>query len=273
MQSFVMPLGFILFLFAETFVLGQGSPVPISWADQVPNISIRVDMTGSTVEQRGLGGADSPALTVRRTGRPNLTITPRAGSQKTVAATTASQFVTVANGQSGSILVARRVPYLEWLTTFGRDWAPPRDGFDFKFDEVGAYLNVHAQTGGTPSKPWVYITLTPELRGTVDGRAERVSFTRASTRVVAGHGRTLPVAAAGRTAAFFGMFMNDSGPGGRAEPVTISVTPTLMFKPAPDAGGPRKVQLRPQVPPVETFRITRPDLPEIPTMRLPAWAK
>lgn len=270
----VVPLFFVLLFVVPSVVsFGQGSPVPVSWADQVPNISIRVDMTGSTIEQRGLGGADAPTLTLRRTGRPNLTIAPRAGTQKSVAATTASQFVTVANGQSGSILVARRVPYLEWLTTFGRDWAPPREGFDFKFDEVGAYLNVHAQTAGSPSKPWVYITLTPELRGTVDGRAERVSFTRASTRVVAGHGRTLPVAAAGRAAAFFGMFMNDSGPGGSAEPVTMTVTPTLMFKPAPDAGGPRNVQLGPQVPPIETFRIKRPTLPEIPKMRLPAWAK
>jgi len=252
---------------------GQGSPTPVAMNERIPNISIRVDMAGATFERRGLGQADAPTLTLRRAGPGNLTISPRAGQQKGVAATTASQFVTVANGQSGSILVARRVPYLEWLTTFGRDWAPPREGFDFKFDEVGAYMNVHAQTGGPPSAPWVYITLTPELRGLVDGRPERVSFTRASTRVVAGHGRTLPVGAAGSAASFFRMFMNDSGPGGSASPVSMSVTPTLMFKPAPDAGGPRKMRLGPQVPPIETFKIKRPELPEVPKMRLPAWAK
>jgi len=195
-----------------------------------PPVNIRIDVDfdeagssrqrGVAVDARGIyrsGGGGGASVGVGLTDRSSQ-FNDRA-----------RQTLVVASGREASLRVGERVPWLEWIETWGRNAGVFESRVNWQ--DVGAFLVVEPTLIG--NGPDIRIRLTPELSGRVGGQPHRVRFAAAASEIVARAGETVSLAGLSQANEFYSRFLAGFDSAGARRTLNISLTPTLLAPTAP----------------------------------------
>ncbi len=192
-------------------VLGQADA-------QTPNVRVEVRMreAGATRDTRiGLEGGESGGAW---TWRPQLGYETTRWEGETV------QQLMAASGRDASLRVGERVPYLEWLMSYG--WRGGYMESHVQWQEVGAFLRMTPTVlaGGES----IHVRLVPELRGRVAGAPHQTSFIALATEVVVAPGQTVNVGGLAEDQDFYRRFLVGLDRHGTTQRLEIELTPHIV---------------------------------------------
>jgi hypothetical protein len=133
--------------------------------------------------------------------------------------------ILVSHGRSGSLRVGETVPQADWLLHQALGWG--LIAVEFQWQEVGAFLAVEPERIGTGADTRIRVRLTPELSGRVEGRPERIRFTRAATEVVVRPGEPMRLGGLGQDREFTRRFLAGIERGSRRAREDLWIVATL----------------------------------------------
>ncbi len=195
-----------------------------------PPVNIRIDVdfdeAGSS-RQRGVG-VDARGI-YRSGGGGGASVGIGLADRSSQFSDRARQTLVVASGREASLRVGERVPWLEWIETWGRNAGVFESRVNWQ--DVGAFLVVEPTLIG--EGPNIRIRLIPELSGRVGGQPHRVRFAAAATEIVARAGQTVSLAGLGQSNEFYSRFLVGFDAGGARRSLNIALTPTLLSPPSP----------------------------------------
>ena len=195
--------------------------------DTMPrNVRIDVRFEGGTSSRESSASVDVSGGVIREEGfnRTIFKVQPQVQQKSLTATKNVQQTLVVASGREGLLHVGENVPYVEWITGYGR-----RGGYiesEIAWQSVGSFLAVRPVIIG--DGPMIRITLTPELRGLVDGNPYHVQFSGVSTEVVVRDGQTFQLGGLAHDAEFYSRFLTGGGSGARSGLLQIYLTPRIM---------------------------------------------
>ncbi len=190
------------------------------------NVQIEVRFIG-----RGAGRASGVSVgaqgkVTRSEGITHTTfkVTPRVENQSFTASSGVSQMLMVASGREAFLQIGESVPYLEWIADYGLRCGALQQ--KVQWQNVGSYLAVQPTVIG--EGPMMRITLTPELRGLVDGQPLQTRFAQVATEIVASDGQTVSLGGLQQANEFYSMFLVGLDVAGREESLQITLTPRIV---------------------------------------------
>lgn len=183
--------------------------IEVSFAGQERGSDFAIGVSGGGAVVTGPGGA---SWEVR--ARPQV----RAGETRVTSSTT-QQLLTRSGGEA-SLAVGQEVPYLRELVQYGHRWGYIAQVYEMR--QVGAFLWVRPTVLG--GGPMVQVTLTPEVSGLVEGRRQRIRYTRAATTVTVRDGESLTIGAHGEHADFYSLFLAGLSQSRREASTRITLT-------------------------------------------------
>ncbi len=135
--------------------------------------------------------------------RATWTLTPQIEASSGTSDSLTRQHILMQSGNEASIAVGQEVPFVQELVSMGYHWGYLTRVVEMR--NVGATLKVRARVIG--DGPLVQVTLTPELSGLVDNRAERIRYTRVATSVTVQDGATITLGSFGEHSDFYRQFL------------------------------------------------------------------
>ena len=128
---------------------------------------------------------------------------PRLSAGETRATSSTRQQLLIRGGGEASLAIGEEVPFLRELIQYGHRWGYIEQVYEMR--HVGAFLWVRPTVLGDGST--VRVTLTPEVSGLVEGRPQRIRYTRVSTTVTVRDGESLTLGEQGEHADFYALFL------------------------------------------------------------------
>ena len=159
-----------------------------------------------------------------------IRIKPKVIDENTRGSSRVRQTLLVASGREGVLHIGDRVPYIEWLTSYGA-----RSGYlqqSVQWQDVGSRLVVSPFVIG--DGPLVRIRLTPELSGRVDGRPLETRFSGAATEVVVSDGETFKLGGLDQNRDVYSRFLVGVSEAGSQQTLDIFLTPHIIDPKVPD---------------------------------------
>lgn len=197
-----------------------------------PPVNIRIDVDFDEAgESRRRGVALDARGVYRSGGGGGASVGIGLADRSSQFSDRARQTLVVASGREASLRVGERVPWLEWIETWGRQTGVFESRVNWQ--DVGAFLVVEPTLIG--NGPNIRIRLIPELSGRVGGQPHRVRFAAAASEIVARAGETVSLAGLSQANEFYSRFLVGFDAAGARRSLRISLTPTLLATPAPPA--------------------------------------
>ena len=159
-----------------------------------------------------------------------IRIKPKVIDESTRGSSRVRQQLLVASGREGVLHIGDRVPYIEWLTSYGA-----RSGYlqqNVQWQDVGSRLVVAPVIVG--DGPLIRIRLTPELSGRADGRVLETRFSSASTEVVVSDGETFQLGGLDQNRDVYSRFLVGVSEAGSQQSLDIFLTPHIIDPRVPD---------------------------------------
>lgn len=190
-----------------------------------PPVNIRIDVDfdeAGDSRQRGVGVATEGVYRSGQGGR--VAIGVDLTHRSTQFGGRARQTLVVASGREATLRVGERVPWLEWIETWGRNAGVFESRV--RWQDVGASLVVQPTVIG--NGPDIRIRLIPELSGRVEGQPHRIRFAAAATEVIARAGETVSLAGLAQSNEFYSRFLVGFDSAGGRRSLNIALTPSLL---------------------------------------------
>jgi hypothetical protein len=168
--------------------------------------------------------ADGEVTRVDGVTSSKIRIKPRIIDENTRGSSRTRQTLLVASGREGVLHIGDRVPYIEWLTSYGA-----RSGYlqqSVQWQDVGSRLVVSPSVVG--DGPLIRIRLTPELSGRVDGQPLQTRFSGAATEVVVSDGETFQLGGLDQNRDMYSRFLVGVSEAGSQQTLDIFLTPHIM---------------------------------------------
>jgi len=192
----------------------------------VGNVRIDVHFRSVGVERASGASVSGKGAVVIGPGGTSgkISIQPQVHNMLTESSANTIQTLMVASGREASLRVGEQVPYIEWISEFG--WNGGYTTSYIQWQDVGSFLIVRPVIMGDGST--INITLTPELRGMVDGNPYRTTFTALKTEVMIRDGETMSIGGAVNNREFYSRFLVGVDRSGVQESLDIELTPRIM---------------------------------------------
>lgn len=190
-----------------------------------PPVNVRIDVDfdeAGDAQQRGIGITTEGVFHSNQGG--SVAIGVNVADRSTRFSGRARQTLVVASGREATLRVGERVPWLEWIETWGRNAGVFESRVHWQ--DVGAFLVVQPTVIGTG--PDIRIRLIPELSGRVEGQPHRIRFAAAATEVIARDGETVSLAGLAQANEFYSRFLVGFDSTGGRRSLNISLTPSLL---------------------------------------------
>lgn len=190
-----------------------------------PPVNVRIDVDfdeAGDARQRGVGVVTEGVYRSGQGGR--VAIGVDLTDRSTQFSGRARQTLVVASGREATLRVGERVPWLEWIETWGRNAGVFESRV--RWQDVGAFLVVQPTVIG--NGPDIRIRLIPELSGRVEGQPHRIRFAAAATEVIARAGETVSLAGLAQSNEFYSRFLVGFDNAGGRRSLNITLTPSLL---------------------------------------------
>jgi type II secretory pathway component GspD/PulD (secretin) len=193
----------------------------------VPPMNVKLDIVFNKVSRKSTQRASIEGdvdVKVEKDGtKTKYKIKPRVENMVSSGDGVTRQMLMVRNGGEARMMVGEEVPFAEWIVQLGRDWGYITQEFETR--NVGASLVLHAQVIGTG--PAIALTLTPELSNLVDGKANRIAFTRVATALTVQEGQPFTIGGLAENQEFYDRFL--VGIGHQATEGSVQITGTAWI--------------------------------------------
>jgi hypothetical protein len=205
-----------------------------------PPANIRVEVRFAGEDERSAFeasvGVDGGAVITPGGVEGGIRLRPRLRAESERGRGDARTSILVSHGRSGSLRVGETVPQADWLMQQAWGWGLV--SVEIRWQEVGAFLTVEPERIGTGDDTRIRVRLTPELSGLVDGRPERIRFTRAATEVVVRPGEPVRLGGLGRDREFTRRFLAGIERGSQRAREDLWITATLPDELPPESPPP-----------------------------------
>ena len=146
-------------------------------------------------------------------------------NQSTTTRENTTQMLVAMDGQSASIRVGERVPYVTWLTEYGYRHGYVRN-VEVEWRDVGSFLRMEP-TIVAPGL--IRVRLTPELSGRLgNGDRQSIQFTHLATEVTVRDGQTISIGGFSKDENFSSKFLIGRGSRGETSVTDITLTPRIL---------------------------------------------
>lgn len=189
------------------------------------NIQVNVEFNTSGSSSSRESGIRPQKSIVIRNGQVYGSLDGRFSNRRSTSTETVTQMLVAMDGQSASLRVGEKVPYLKWLTAYGY-----RHGYildvEIEWRDVGSFLSIEP----TIISPGVLrVRLTPKLSGRLeDGTRQTIEFTELATDVVVGNGQTISIGGFSKDKEFSSKFLVGRGGGSESSVTGITLTPKIL---------------------------------------------
>jgi hypothetical protein len=191
------------------------------------NVLIEVHILASSRQQKADASLDvSGDIIVERDDLAlgKIRLKPRVEQRTTAHASGTRQTLLVGSGREASLRVGENVPYIEWINDFALRIGSLQKRIAWQ--QVGAFLVVQPTILSDGST--LRVRVTPELRGLIDGRPERVRFTSMTTEVVTKDGVPIIIGGLGQHAEFYDRYLIGRSSSGAEESLRIQLVPRIQ---------------------------------------------
>ena len=199
----------------------------------VPNIRIDLTITDSTSgldSEVGVTGSGGVIITPGGTSY-DVRLDPKFKHETTTGSSSVRQQLLLQSGTEGRLFVGQDVHFREWVIDYGRRWGYIEQRH--RIERVGASLRVSAGVLGDGAS--VAIDLVPEISVLVDGRDERISFTRAATQVIARDGVPTEIGGFGNNSELYNRYLAGIAHRGSTREMRMILVPSVEH--VPGSGG------------------------------------
>lgn len=215
---------------AEQHMQIQGLIKKLSVPPRNVRIDVRFGDTGSAERfEAGVSGSGGVAYDGDELGG-HIKVQPRLQNNSVTRSSQTTQMLLTASGREAVLRVGESVPYLDYVSTYGRR-GRRHVKQSVEWQDVGSYLYI--QPTVLADGETIRVKLTPALSGTSGAGPHRVRYNELATEVVVRDGESIHIGGLNEHSDFYSKFLIGVDRGGQSRNLDITLNPHIIDPRAP----------------------------------------
>lgn len=190
------------------------------------NVQIQVSFAGASDHRSSGAGLHGSGQIVVQNGKVGgqVQLDPFLENRSSRGQMRSTQTLLAMSGRSASLFIGEEIPYADYFIQYG-----VHHGYidaQVNWTRVGASLLVEPTVIG--EGPMIRVRVTPEIRATVNGEAQRYQYAEAATELIVRDGESVRIGGMNKDEEFYSRFLWGGRQQGGAESLDILLTPRIM---------------------------------------------